>query len=225
MSKFNVNYRDLVTEFIPHFMRKPRMLSTMFSSIAALQSLNNNGVPVSAFGQLVLSLFQFQVFIRNFIHFDARTIYLEKYLNDIYDPVQKRIIITNDNTSHVLYLFNDAEQRAPVFFYNNWDDTINYIVDDRSVTGNKVYKATSPNLNDQPPSANWDFVKDLTFVFSKDDEFPVDYQIEIPLDVTLQPDYSSERIRSQIDLLNAAGRTYNGVQLGLTTNIFFTNIQ
>ncbi len=208
MSKFNVNYRDVVSQNWPHFLRFDNLLKLAFSVIKPLQTINNDGVLVGSFGQPDSSLFQFQSFIRNFLNFDARTIYLEKFLNDIYDPVTEGIFITNNNISQVLYLFNAAEERADVFFYNNWDAAKAYVVGDFAVSDNKVFQANTGNTNEEPPNAKWDFIKTITFLFNVDDDLPVDYTVNVPTAISLQPDFSIDRITSQINLLNAAGRTF-----------------
>lgn len=174
-----------------------------------------------------ISMYQFKLFISNFLNFDARTIYLEKYLNDIYDPVTEGINIVNDNTIHVLYLFNEAEQADPVYFYNNWDSTVAYIAspEDYAVSGNKVYECILNNTNKLPyvGSIYWDYVEDIIFMFNYQDEYPYDYTVEVPTNVTLQPDYSNDRIKSQINLFNAAGRSYIGVEKGVVPiEILFT---
>ena len=91
-------------------------------------------------------------------------------------------------------------------------------------TDNKVYQANSNNTNDEPPSGNWDFIKDITFMFNFSDEFPFDYRIAIPIGITLQPDYSNNRIKSQVRQLNAAGRSFEGVEKGNITNQFFNSL-
>lgn len=263
---FNTDFRDVIFQLIAFFLRKPNYLKLIFSGIKPLKTINNDGVVVESFGQKNSSLHQFILFIANFLNFDARTIYLEKFLNDIYAKVteiwdaQKAYLIgdkivfnaqnyialtnntgkqpelnpadwattgieiVNDNTIRVLYLFNEAEERDPVYFYNNWTSTIAYIIDDFAVTGNKVYQANTNNTNDQPPSGNWDFIKDITFVFNFSDEFPFDYRIEIPLAITLQPDYSNERIKSQVRLFNAAGRSFEGVEKEDITQQLFNSL-
>ena len=264
---FNTDFKDVIFQVDPHFLRKDNFLKLMFSGIKPLKTINNDGVVVESFGQKNSSLHQFILFITNFLNFDARTIFLEKFLNDIYAKVieiwdqQKSYIIgdkivfdaqnyialtastgrqpdlnpadwettgieiVNDNTIRVLALFNKAEEKDDVFFYNNWDSTISYIIDDFVVaTDNKVYQANTNNTNEEPPNAKWDFIKDITFVFNFSDEFPFDYRIEIPIGITLQPDYSNNRIKSQVRQLNAAGRSFEGVEKGNITNQFFNSL-
>ena len=221
---FNVNFRDIAEQITPHFLRKAQWRRILFSAIKPLSTLNNDGVPIFSFGHKNPTLYQFQLFIENFLRFDARTIYLERYLNDQWDPTNRQIKIVNNNTPFVLYLFNKAEQADPVYMYNLWDATISYVVDDRVMFGNIIYKATAPNSNDQPPSANWTSEGDITFLYNFEDETPFDYRIEIPIAVTGQPNYSNERFKNQVRLFNSAGRSFEGVQLGIPTNQFFNSL-
>lgn len=226
ISVYNINFKDIVYQAVGWFLRTPNFLKILYSAIKPLQTLNNNFIVIQSFGQLNPSMYQFKLFISNFLNFDARTIYLEKYLNDIYDPVTEGINIVNDNTIHVLYLFNEAEQADPVYFYNNWDSTVAYVAspEDYAVEGNKVYKCNTNHTNQQPPNPSyWDYVEDIIFMFNYQDEYPYDYTVEVPTNVILQPDYSNDRIKSQINLFNAAGRSYIGIEKGIIPiNILFT---
>lgn len=270
---FNVDFKDIKFQLTPHFLRRDNLLRLMFSAVKPLKTINNDGVIVESFGQKNSSLFQFILFITNFLNFDARTIFLEKFLNDIYAKVtegwndQKKyfigdkvifdgqnyivialnvgkqpdlspadwettgIEIINDNTIQVQYLFNNAEQGDDFFMFNNWDDTFAYKINTLPVTGdfavfeNKVYQAKTDNTNKQPDlnPSDWDFFKDITFLFSFSDEFPFDYRVEIPASVRAQPDYSNDRIKSQINQLNAAGRSFEGVAKEDLTNQLFNS--
>ncbi len=216
------------------------------------------------------SLHQFILFITNFLNFDARTIFLEKFLNDIYAKVTEGWLVTkpyligdkiifdgqnyialtanagkqpdlnptdwettgieirNDNTIRVQYVFNEAEKADNYILFNDWDNTFAYKINTLPVTGdfavfeNKVYQAKTNNTNKQPDlnPSDWDFFRDITFVFNFSDQFPFDYQVQIPLDITLQPDYSNDRIKAQINQLNAAGRSFEGIIKGTTTQLF-----
>ena len=214
---FNIDFKGILFQLTPHFFRTDEdLLRRMFSAIKPLQNLNNDLKIVTSFGQKNSSFYSFVLFIRNFIRFDARTIYLEKFLNLIYDSSFERIFIVNTNVLGVLYLFNKIEEREDVFFYNNWDSAFDYKINDLPITGdfvafeNKIYQAKTDSAGKQPnlnPS-DWEFVKEITFLFNFVDVFPVDYIVDIPISVTLQPNYNNERIKSQINLLNAAGRTF-----------------
>lgn len=270
---FNVDFKDIKFQLTPHFLRKENLLKLMFSAVKPLKTLNNDGVIVESFGQLNSSLFQFVLFITDFLNFDARTIFLEKFLNDIYAKVTARWVITqdfligdkvifdgqnyialtnntgrqpdlnptdwettgieiiNDNTIQVQYMFNNDEQGEDFFLFNDWDDTFDYkintlpVTGDFAVFGNKVYQAKTDNTNKQPDlnPSDWDFFRDITYLFSFSDELPFDYRVLVPLAITLQPDYSNDRIKNQIIQLNAAGRSFEGVQKENTTIKLFNS--
>lgn len=267
--QFNVDFKDILFQLTPHFLRRENLLKFMFSTIKPLKTINNDGVIVESFGQKNSSLHQFILFITNFLNFDARTIFLEKFLNDIYAKVTEGWLITkayltgdkiifdgqnyialtnntgkqpdlnpaewettgieiiNDNTTRVQYLFNNAEQGIDFFMFNNFDTSVSYSLDDFVVFENKVFQANTGTSAGESPTTTpgkWDFEQDITFIFNFSDQLPFDYRVEIPLDITLQPDYSNERIKSQIRQLNAAGRSFEGVEKGNITNQFFNSL-
>ena len=115
---FNINFKSLVFQATPFFLRKIRLINLLSANVKPLKDINNNSVVVERFGQKSVSLFQFERFVNNFLIFSSQVIYLEKYLNDIWDPTLKRIKIVNTNISFVLYLFNNAENADPVFLFN-----------------------------------------------------------------------------------------------------------
>lgn len=267
---FNIDFKDIKFQLTPHFLRKENLLKLMFSAIKPLKDINNDGVVVESFGQKNSSLHQFILFITNFLNFDARTIFLEKFLNDTYAKVTTRwdsqvsyligeklvydaqnyialtnnvgkrpdlnptdwettgIEIINDNTIRVQYVFNEAEKVDNYILFNNWDSTFPYkintlpVTGDFAVFGNKVYQSKTNNTNKQPDTnpSDWDFFRDITYLFNFSDEFPFDYQVQIPLDITLQPNYSNDRIKAQIKQLNAAGISFEGIIKGTTTQLF-----
>lgn len=211
MSLYNFSFRQVIFQLLPWFMRKKLLLRYMYSAIKPLATLHNDGVTVSTFGQLSPSLYQFQVFIDFFLKFDARTIYLEKYLNIIYDPVDERIKVVNDNIFHVRYMFNKAEEQAPDYWYNKWQAGTAYIAspEDYVYFSSRVYKCTANSTGNQPPNtAFWEDQGDLIHMFNKTDTFTEDCIIEVPAVVTFQPDYTTNKITNEVNRYNAAGRTF-----------------
>ena len=261
MSIFNIDFKDIKFQLTPHFLRKENLLKLMFSAVKPLKDINNDGVVVESFGQKNSSLHQFILFITNFLNFDARTIYLEKFLNDIYAKVTQRwkasqsfligdkvifdgqnyialtnstgkqpdlspvdwettgIEIINDNTIRVQYVFKKAEEVDNFIMYKLWDSGFAYKINTLPVTGdfavfeNKIYQSKTDNTNKQPDTnpSDWDFISDITYLFNLSDQLPFDYRVLVPLAITLQPDYSDDRMKSQIIQLNAAGRSFDGV--------------
>ena len=108
--------------------------------------------------------------------------------------------------------------------FNNWDSAFAYKINTSPVTGdfvafeNKIYQSKTDNTGNQPDlnPADWDFIKDITFIFNFSDQFPFDYRVDIPTkiaaNIVLDDNLSFDRIKSQINLLNAAGKTFEGVE-------------
>ena len=226
-----------------------------------------------------VSLHQFILFITNFLNFDARTIFLGKFLNDIYAKVTQRwkasqtfligdkvifdgqnyialtnstgkqpdlspsdwettgIEIINDNTIRVVYVFKEAEEVDNFIMYKLWDSGFDYKINTLPVTGdfavfeNKIYQAKTDNTNKQPDlnPSDWDFISDITYLFKFSDEFPFDYQVQVPADIEAaifsNPDLSFDRMKSQIRQLNAAGISFEGVRKADTTFQLFNSRQ
>lgn len=103
--KFNVVFRYIVSELTPGFLRKSAFVNFLYSLIKGLQDTND------AFYQKTEDIFYY-------LKFNAQVIYLEKYLNDQYDPVQRRINISQLDYVATNYLFNDAEAEAPFYLDN-----------------------------------------------------------------------------------------------------------
>jgi len=211
MSKFKVTYRTLFFQLLPFFLRTALHLRYLFSAAKPLQTLNDDGVIVRDFDTVNPSFFQLFRFLDEFVKFDARTIYLQKWLNLYYDPLLERVKIVNNNNLPFLHLFNKVEEKPPVYFYNEWDSTVAYVaspedyVHDRGV----VYVCTANNTGNRPPNTNfWTKEKDINFMFNDGDTQLPDYTVEVPIAVELQPDYSTDRITRHVNQFNAAGTTF-----------------
>jgi len=127
--KFNTDFKDVIFQLTPHFLRKDNFLKLMFAAIKPLKDINNDGTPVESFGQKNSSLQQFILFITNFLNFDARTIYLEKFLNDIYNKVTEE-----------------------------WDIQKSYLITDQIIFDAQIYEALTANTGKQPDlnPADWE---------------------------------------------------------------------
>lgn len=126
---FDIDINKIFRRFMPHFLRKPVMLDYLASAAKAIKDVNINFVALRDAVLLKLS-------------FTGQTIYLEKLLNDNYDPVLRRIYIDNTNIQNYIYwrnviesappfyLFNDSEVSAPVYLsnYSEVEASIHFIV-------------------------------------------------------------------------------------------------
>ncbi len=209
---FRITFRTLAKQAIAWFLRQPLFLRILYSAFKPLQTLNDDGVAVRAFGQENPSLFQLERFINNFVAFDARTIYLQKWLNDYYDPVKERIVINNNNNLPFQYIHNTAELATRFYMFNNWDSGTAYVASPEDYVHFKgfIWVSIANGTNKEPDSQPtfWTQFEEIEYFFNVADTFPVDYVVEIPIAVEMQPDYTTARIVSQINLFNAAGTTF-----------------
>lgn len=56
------------------------------------------------------------------LSFNGQVIYLEHILNDLFDPVLRRIFITNQPLSSYQYIYNYEEGHDPIFIFNESED-------------------------------------------------------------------------------------------------------
>jgi hypothetical protein len=119
--KYTVDYRDIVVNLIPNRLRKTKFASLLYSLIKGLSDLN------ATLGNA-----------NYFLKFNTQIIYIEKYLNDLYDPINTQIYIVNNASSFVVMfnrieeslqstvLYNRSESAAKTYFKNRVDVKFGY---------------------------------------------------------------------------------------------------
>lgn len=117
--------------------------------------------------------------------FNGQVIYLEKYLNDQYDPLLTRIYIeTNDLTSD-LFLFNTVEANEEVYVFNNSEFSSPY---------------TAPTGSD--PEQVYVYSVSETINFNA-------FTVYVPVGMI----YDAAIMRKQIDAYRLPGKQYNIVEV------------
>jgi len=144
----------------------------------------------------------------NFLKFNSQTITLTKYLNDVFDSLNRGIFITNTANTNVTFLYNIPELKPPVYLYNLWRAITTYALDERIVRENGVYKSLQAgNLNRLPEIEPlwWGFEKDVLFLFNDDEAgSQYDFIVYVPSSVT----FSETVMRAEIDQYKLAGKLY-----------------
>lgn len=102
---FNIDFRHIVYNLTPYFLRSDANLSFLYSLVEAVGELN---VVFNSFRDNTLYLLQFT----------SQIIYLEHYLNDQFDPIGRGIYITNLEELDWVFLYNFIEQKPPLFIFN-----------------------------------------------------------------------------------------------------------
>lgn len=117
MQVYNVNWNQLIIWLLPISLRKSKVVSYLVALIKPIQNL-----------------FVDFLYFRNQQLYDAeingQTIKLERVLNDTFDPVERRIYIT-DGDYFTPPVFYEEYKNLPVIFYEegNTDNPIYYKVD------------------------------------------------------------------------------------------------
>lgn len=86
--KISLNSRTIVFNLIPSFLRGTKFVNFLYSLTNGLEYCNTNTL--------------------EFLKYTSQTIYIEKYLNDLYDNILRRISIEN-NIKLQTYLFRRSE--------------------------------------------------------------------------------------------------------------------
>lgn len=169
------------------------------------------------------SLYQFTIFITRVLQVNSTKLILQKYLNELFDPTAQGIVITNNNSIlHVKYKFNTSEKFTANYRYNNWKTATAYAASGDYVlaANGNVYESNTGHTSGtstEPPHANWDLISTAAeYQFNNADEYTKDFTVEIPNIVVQQANYSNERFIKILELFNAAGKTYKGVNKDLS---------
>lgn len=100
---YNVNWRKLLLWLIPTPLRKLYLLQWLIAITWPLQRLFNQ-------------LLSFRDFTLYWLGINSQVCYLEKMLNDRYDPILRRIYIERPPSFDPTYIFLSAELK-PVYLY------------------------------------------------------------------------------------------------------------
>ena len=88
------------------FLRKPMVMILINTAVLEVQSIHD----------------QFQAFFNDKkyeLTFNGQIIYLEHYLNDVYDPQLRRIYIEDTDIDDEIFIFQTAEQNEETYIYNS----------------------------------------------------------------------------------------------------------
>ena len=119
MNNYVILFANFVNGIVPYDLWKPRMIAWVNSLIAPLQLLNGD------FQSFVSS-------VRYKMYLTGQVIYLEHYLNDLFDASERRIYISdslpalapflyNKVDGEHLTIYNKSEGQAPVYLYTKED--------------------------------------------------------------------------------------------------------
>lgn len=101
MKIYNIDYSKLTTWLVPTFLRKQKTLAFVRVLIEPVIKLYND-----------LIAFRNDVVYK--INHNGQVVYLQKVLNDRFDPSERRIYITDGNINEPTYIYTYLENK-PIF--------------------------------------------------------------------------------------------------------------
>lgn len=146
---YNINFSQLISDLLPAFQRKQKMLAWLEVLLTPLQSLYN-------------SFLTYRNTTAYSIGFSGQVLSLEYLLNDVYfdDGTVRLIYIEDGERQEPLYVFQQLENQA-AYFHNDGEDY------------DPVYLYNS----DEP--TGYDFVVWVPFAFNFPPEKPLEYLISL----------------------------------------------
>jgi hypothetical protein len=98
----NINFFHIVKDYLSELFEKPKHLNFLKAFVKPLSSTNQNFI-------------NFKNDIIYKISFTGQVIYLERLLNNKFDPVNRAIFIRDGNTLDRIYLRQIVEKRPPLY--------------------------------------------------------------------------------------------------------------
>lgn len=194
---FSINFARFAKNLIPWFLRSPRFKQWI-------------GVLTWGASKALDDLKTYRVLKDYELQFTGQRLYLERWLNDKFDPVNQAITVTNVVLTQNPFIFNSIEGREN-YVVNKWDVSETYVINDRISYGGEIYKAlatTTGNIPDASP-AFWTVQRDQIFLYNKTEiGGAIVFTVTIPVTITLS-DQVRKNISDEIDKFVIAGKQYS----------------
>jgi len=130
-SFFNTTFARVIHWLVPSFIRGSRMSAWLNALAAPMQHIREE-------------LLLYRAAKNHEIGMTGQRIYLERLLNDLYDPALSRIRVVRINFIQVSYSYNRAEAASDRFEYNRLDRTLLYQIGEYGVDDNILYRCIVP---------------------------------------------------------------------------------
>lgn len=194
MFNLNINWLKIIKENIPFDLQNLWIIDFIQILISPFKKIHQE------------FLMMYQVYVYK-IRFNGQVQYLEKILNDKFDPVSAGIYIIDGNPAIPNYIYIQSESNPPIYLYRKWNSAVNYTTGQFSIEGNKVYKSLSSNTNKLPSTnpTDWDYEKEVTFI-RRTSEFYIqfDFIVKVPSSLV----FNLVSMKAIIDFYRLAGKRY-----------------
>ncbi len=193
---FNINFARFSKNLTPWFLRSPRFKQWI-------------GVMTWGASLALDTLKSYRIQKDYELKFTGQRLYLERWLNDKFDPVNKAITVTNIVLTLNPFVFNKIEGRE-MYVFNKWKSATAYVTNDHVTHLGIVYKALQATTANTPASspAFWSVVRDQIYLFNKTEiGGAIVFTVTIPVTITLNAQTTAD-IKTEIDKFVIAGKNY-----------------
>lgn len=190
---FNIDWSRLVAMLTPPFWRQPNRAAWLLYLAYPVRLAHAR-----------FMAFKSEVDLLNY--YNSQIIYLEKRLNDKWDPVGRGIYIDNLADLDRMYIFNKIEGKLTTRVFNKWDPTILYGNNNMVTRNRKIYVSQAPTIN-QDPAVNpvWRFVRDQVVARNKAEfDLQNDFIVYVPSGVT----FNQSEMKAVVNLYKFASLRY-----------------
>lgn len=192
---YNIDWNGFLQALIPRWMRKIRLytwLELLLHPIRTLQAISQ--------GTIEQHIYEMQL--------TGQTIYLEKGLNDRFDPIDRLIYIVNSIDLTQFYLYNKVEVQPPVYFYNKWDLSVTYAVGEFAAYDGQIWVCILASTGDAPilGSSYWSVHSEFKhYLINRNESGNLfDFIVMVPIALV----YDENEMRALVNTYKLAGKSY-----------------
>lgn len=193
---YNVDFHTIAQRVIPKVIRKAPLTEWIKALIRPMQTVNG-------------WFDSYRSGVEYRLQFSGAQIYLEHYLNDLFDPNGRNIYIDNPPPLDRQPIFTKASGQPPrQIIYRKYDSTANYMFDYRVASGTKVYRSIQNNNQGNDPASSpayWEDEGERLAWFTKAAmAVKDDFIVYVPDNIT----YDANRLKAAINRYKPAGKNY-----------------
>jgi hypothetical protein len=182
---FNINWRKFIILALPSFLRNQRMIDWLE---VAFKPIKRNWQEFLSFRQAILFK----------LRYNGQTIKLERLLNDLYDPILRRIHIVKEKPKPRITIFNREEAKQTFVLFNRWEAGVTYQPGQFAKVGNYVYRAIAANINQNPEQwSSWEVFREVVPLRNREEYSLPAFEFTIRIPFGLTPNL--EELRAQVD--------------------------
>jgi hypothetical protein len=190
---FNINWDKLINNNLDLGMRKPKRVNRFKVAVYEVKKLH-------------LQFLSFRDSVLETLNHNGQVIYLEKILNDKYDPTNRDIYIS-DALASPYFINKKSEPDPPVYLYKKYNPVNTYAVDEYCVfTDNVVYKCViSTSASPAFAPSKWSAMGTVKYLLQKQEYlFSYNFIVNVPNTVL----FDTNEMKALVNKFKQAGKKY-----------------